>query len=121
MNKEQKQELNNWFNCFQNGVMTYFHLFTTVSENDRYNIGSMCFRLSYSTAIAEALEEYPEAIKLMDIIEDELCELDTCEPNEGEYQDHFMVIFDAIGQIRHIANIQYDFYVDNNDDKEDED
>ena len=62
MNKEQKQELNNWFNCFQNGVMTYFHLFTTVSENDRYNIGSMCFRLSYSTAIAEALEEYPEAI-----------------------------------------------------------
>lgn len=118
MNKEQKQELNNWFNCFQNGVMTYFHLFTTVSENDRYNIGSMCFRLSYSTAIAEALEEYPEAIKLMDIIEDELCELDTCEPNEGEYQDHFMVIFDAIGQIRHIANIQYDFYVDNEDDED---
>lgn len=109
--EELRHDLIRQMCAFQNGVMTYYRLFTTLDRNDRLYFGSVLFELC--VVIGAALEaDYPDQAGQMIVVEDSLCELDICDPHEipgdCEYHDKFLSIFDTISEIKTKADIDYD-------------
>lgn len=114
MEKKTKEELRHdlirQMCAFQNGVMTYYRLFTTLDRNDRLYFGSVLFELC--GVIGAALKaDYPDQAEQMNVVAESLCELDACDPHDipgdCEYHDVFRSIFDAISEIKAGADIDY--------------
>lgn len=85
--------------CFQDGLMTYYHLFDTVNENDRFNIGQMLWHMSLDLELFT--DDYPEAEALTEQIQEDLTELDAADPKKDlTYQSLFSDIFVQLGRIR---------------------
>jgi len=96
---------------FQNGVMTYYRLFRTLDRNDRFHFGEVLSELS-SVIHDNLTSDYPDQAEKMDEVSESLCYLDACNPHEipgdVEFHDIFLSIFDAIGEIKAGAGIDYD-------------
>lgn len=108
--EELRHDLIRQMCALQNGVMTYYRLFTTLDRNDRIYFGSVLFELC--VVIGAAIKaDYPDQAGQMIVVEDSLCDLDACDPHEipgdCEYHDKFLSIFDAIGEIKAGADIDY--------------
>lgn len=108
--EELRHDLIRQMCAFQNGVMTYYRLFTTLDRNDRFYFGSVLFELC--GVIVDALKtDYPDQAKQMYVVEVSLCELDAFDPHEipgdCEYHDKFLSIFDTISEIKTEADIDY--------------
>lgn len=114
MEKKTKEELRHdlirQMSAFQNGIMTYYRLFTTLERNDRFHFGEVLSELC--DVICGALAtDYPDQSEKMNAVAESLCELDACDPHkipgDCEYHDTFLSIFDAIGEIKAGADIDY--------------
>lgn len=108
--EELRRDLIRHMSAFQNGVMTYYRLFTTLERNDRFHFGEVLSELC--GVIIDALEsDYPDQADEMNVVAESLCELDACDPHEipgdCEYHDYFLSILDAISEIKAGADIDY--------------
>ena len=100
--ESKTSRLENQLQTFQGGMMTYYHIFDNVNKNDRFNISSLLSELG--AAMESSLVQHPEAHKLLEDIEETLCELDSMDPSENcEYAICFAEIFNSIGIIRKIT------------------
>lgn len=100
--ESKTSRLEDQLQTFQNGMMTYYHIFDNVNTNDRFNIGDLLFELG--VAMKSSLVQHPDAHKLLEDIEEILCELDSMDPSENcEYATCFAEIFNSIGIIRKIT------------------
>lgn len=93
---------------FQDGAMTYFHLFDRVTRNDRFHIGNLLFDICI--VLENQLADNEEAIALIDDIQDNLCNLDCCDPDkipgDCEQQDFFKEIFDDVARLKVMLDIE---------------
>lgn len=94
-------ELQRILMSFQNGLMTYYHLYDTVNNNDRFNIGWMIHEIGIW--LEESLKDYPEALELCKEMEESLFDLDSYDHESIDYQTVFADAFNSIGRIRAIT------------------
>lgn len=100
--ESKTSRLENQLRTFQDGMMTYYHIFDNVNKNDRFNIS--CLLSELGAAMESSLVQHPDAHKLLEDIEETLCELDSMDPSENcEYAICFAEIFNSIGIIRKIT------------------